>query len=109
MNNKPRGLFGERPPPTFEVDPKVWRRRTRRDVVLFGTGTVAALASARSFLPNVNRIDDEVADITYIRLKLEFVYLAVILDVFSRRAIGWALDRTLEDELTIAALQRALE
>src|SRR5712692_8285101 len=56
MNNKPRGLFGERPPPTFEVDPKVWRRRTRRDVVLFGTGTVAALASARSFLPNVNRM-----------------------------------------------------
>jgi len=50
-----------------------------------------------------------VADITYIRLELEFVYLAVILDVFSRRVIGWALDRTLEDELTIAALQVALE
>ncbi len=65
MNNKPRGLFGERPPPTFEVDPKVWRRRTRRDVVLFGAGTVAALASARSFLPNVNRIDDEVAETLY--------------------------------------------
>ena len=65
MNNKPRGLFGERPPPTFEVDPKVWRRRTRRDVVLFGAGTVAALASARSFLPNVNRIDDEVAEALY--------------------------------------------
>jgi putative transposase len=50
-----------------------------------------------------------VADITYIRLELEFVYLAVILDVFSRRVIGWALDRTLEDKLTIAALQMALE
>ena len=50
-----------------------------------------------------------VADITYIRLELEFVYLAVILDVFSRRVIGWALDRTLEDELTIAALRMALE
>jgi putative transposase len=50
-----------------------------------------------------------VADITYIRLELEFVYLAVVLDVFSRRVIGWALDRTLEDELTVAALQRALE
>jgi len=43
----------------------VWRRRTRRDVVLFGAGTVAALASARSFLPNVNRIDDEVAETLY--------------------------------------------
>ena len=50
-----------------------------------------------------------VADITYIRLETEFVYLAVILDAYSRRAIGWALDRTLENELTIAALDMALE
>jgi transposase InsO family protein len=49
-----------------------------------------------------------VADITYIRLETEFVYLAVILDAFSRRVIGWALDRTLEDDLTITALQMAL-
>lgn len=50
-----------------------------------------------------------VADITYIRLELEFVYLAVILDAFSRRVIGWALDRTLEDELTMGALRMALD
>jgi transposase InsO family protein len=50
-----------------------------------------------------------VADITYIRLRAEFVYLAVILDAFSRRVIGWALDRTLEDRLTLRALRRALE
>ena len=37
------------------------------------------------------------ADITYIRLEMEFVYLAVVLDAYSRRVIGWALDRTLED------------
>jgi len=49
-----------------------------------------------------------VADITYIRLQHEFVYLAVILDAYSRRVIGWALDRTLEDELTLAALRMAL-
>jgi len=49
------------------------------------------------------------ADITYIRLETEFVYLAVVLDAFSRRVIGWALDRTLEDELTITALRMALE
>ncbi len=48
------------------------------------------------------------ADITYIRLQDEFVFLAVILDAFSRRVIGWALDRTLEDELTLAALRMAL-
>ena len=49
-----------------------------------------------------------VADLTYIRLELEFVYLAVILDAFSRRVIGWALDRTLESALTLAALRKAL-
>jgi putative transposase len=49
-----------------------------------------------------------VADITYIRLREEFVFLAVILDAFSRRVIGWALDRTLEDQLTLAALNMAL-
>ena len=49
-----------------------------------------------------------VADITYIRLQLEFVYLAVILDAFSGRVIGWALERTLEDELTLQALSMAL-
>jgi transposase InsO family protein len=49
-----------------------------------------------------------VADITYIRLREEFVFLAVILDAYSRRAVGWALDRTLEDELTLTALRMAL-
>ncbi|MGA9624745.1 MAG: IS3 family transposase [Bryobacteraceae bacterium] len=50
-----------------------------------------------------------VADITYIRLEVEFVYLAVVLDAFSRRVIGWALDRTLEDDLALAALRMAIE
>jgi putative transposase len=49
-----------------------------------------------------------IADITYIRLEIEFVFLAVVLDAYSRRVIGWALERTLEDELTIAALRMAL-
>ncbi len=48
------------------------------------------------------------ADITYIRLREEFVFLAVILDAFSRRVIGWALDRNMEDELTLTALRMAL-
>jgi putative transposase len=50
-----------------------------------------------------------VADLTYIRLEVEFVYLAVVLDAFSRRVIGWALDRTLEDTLTLSALLMALK
>jgi putative transposase len=49
-----------------------------------------------------------VADITYIRLQTEFVYLAVILDGFSRKVVGWALERTLATRLTKAALEQAL-
>ena len=49
------------------------------------------------------------ADITYIRLREEFVFLAVILDAFSRRVIGWALDRHMEDDLTLTALRMAIE
>jgi len=49
-----------------------------------------------------------IADITYIRLRDEFVYVAVVLDAYSRRVIGWALDRTMEDELTLSALRMAL-
>ncbi len=50
-----------------------------------------------------------VSDITYIRLGREFIYLAVILDAFSRRVIGWALERSLETELALGALRMALE
>jgi transposase InsO family protein len=49
-----------------------------------------------------------VADITYIRLQQEFVYLAVLLDVFSRRVVGWALERTLQARLAVAALEQAI-
>jgi len=49
-----------------------------------------------------------VADITYIRLRVEFVYLAVILDGFSRKVVGWALERTLTSRLAIAALRDAI-
>jgi len=49
-----------------------------------------------------------VADITYIRLRVEFVYLAVILDGFSRKVVGWELDRTLAARLPLAALEKAI-
>lgn len=48
------------------------------------------------------------ADITYVRLLRGFVYLAVILDLFSRKVIGWALSASLKAELTVEALQMAL-
>jgi putative transposase len=49
-----------------------------------------------------------VADLTYIRLAEDFVYLAVVLDVFSRRVVGWALADHLQASLAIAALKMAL-
>lgn len=50
-----------------------------------------------------------IADITYIRLEVEFVYLAVLLDAFSRSCIGWALQRSLEAALVLEALRMALK
>ena len=49
-----------------------------------------------------------VADTTYIRLKAEFVYLAVILDAHSRKVVGWALDQTLATRLPLSALEQAI-
>jgi len=49
-----------------------------------------------------------VADITYIHLRREFVYLAVLMDVFTRSIRGWHLGRDLDQNLTLAALERAL-
>ncbi len=49
-----------------------------------------------------------VADITYIRLRRDFVYLAVLMDVFTRRVRGWHLGRSLDGGLTLTALGRAL-
>lgn len=50
-----------------------------------------------------------IADLTYIRLLTEFVFLAAILDAFSRRVIGWELDRRLDDQLRLSALRMALD
>ncbi len=50
-----------------------------------------------------------VADITYIRLLTSFVYLAAILDAYSRRVIGWSLSRFIDTKLTLQALEMALE
>ena len=62
--------------------------------------------ASRLTLTGINQL--WVADITYIRLKGEFVYLAVLLDAYSRKVVGWALDRTLAARLPIAALAHAL-
>ena len=62
--------------------------------------------ASRVKLTSINQL--WVADITYIRLQREFVYLAVILDAFSRKVVGWSLDKTLAATLPKAALEMAL-
>jgi putative transposase len=62
--------------------------------------------ASRMKLTGINQL--WVADITYIRLQAEFVYLAVILDRFSRKVVGWALDRTLATRLPKTALEQAI-
>ena len=62
--------------------------------------------AGRMKLTGVNQL--WVADITYIRLHREFVYLAVVLDAYSRKVVGWELDRTLAARLPIAALEKAI-
>jgi putative transposase len=62
--------------------------------------------ASRMKLTGINQL--WVADITYIRLQAEFVYLAVILDAFSRKVVGWALERTLASRLAKAALEQAI-
>ena len=61
--------------------------------------------ASRMKLTGINQL--WVADITFIRLHREFVYLAVILDAFSRKVVGWELDRTLAARLAIVALEKA--
>lgn len=62
--------------------------------------------AARLVVEGLNQL--WVADITYIRLREQFVYLAVILDAFSRRVIGWQLGESLEANLALGALEQAL-
>jgi transposase InsO family protein len=50
-----------------------------------------------------------VSDITYIRIQTGFVYLAVIIDIYSRKVIGWALSKRINNEITISALMSAIE
>ena len=63
--------------------------------------------AARMKVTGVNQL--WVADMTYVRLNREFVYLAVVLDAFSRKVVGWELDRMLATRLPLAALKRAIE
>lgn len=83
----------------------------RRKFVVHTTDSNHGLPIYPNLVPNlevtgINQL--WVADITYVRLWREFVFLAVLLDVYSRRCIGWAMAHHLRAELPLAALQMAL-
>jgi len=100
-------------------------KRLRRIMKLYGLHPVCwknfavATTDSRHQLPlfpnltkeiGVDRLNQVwVADITYIRLQAGFVYLAAILDRFSRRVIGWSLSKRLDRQLCLAALRMALD
>jgi putative transposase len=103
----------------WTVNPKLVYRLMRQDNLLCVRKRKFVVTTdsnhTRKVYPNLARgmiltATDQLwrADITYIRLRDEFVFLAVILDAYSRRVIGWALDRTMEDSLTLTALRMAL-
>ena len=69
-------------------------------------GAVYLNLAKRLKLTGINQL--WVADITYLRLQGEFVYLAIILDAFSRKVVGWELDRKLTCDLPKTALERAI-
>lgn len=84
------------------VQPRAWVQTTDSH---HGCGVYLNLA-ARMKLTGVNQL--WVADITYIRLRTEFVYLAVVLDAWSRKVVGWTLGRSLAAQLTVDALKQAI-
>ncbi len=103
----------------WTVNPKKVHRLMREDNLLCVRRRKFVVTTdsnhGRKIYPNLardmalTRLDQLwIADITYIRLRNEFVFLAVILDAYSRRVVGWELDRTLEDSLTLAALRMAI-
>ena len=83
-----------------------WRTAVRinRSAASTSFGLVSGPSTSLRKGRNASGSQTAAPDITYIRLLEEFIYLAVVLDAFSRRAIGWALEGTLEAKLTMAAL-----
>jgi transposase InsO family protein len=103
----------------FRVNPKKIRRLMREDNLLAVRKrkwiTTTDSRHSLAVFPNLARVVEPnganqlwVADLTYLRLRSEFVYLAVVLDAWSRRVVGWALGRDLTASLPKKALLAAI-
>ena len=84
------------------IQPRAWVQTTDSNHEL----KVYLNLAVRMQLGGINQL--WVADITYIRLRTEFVYLAVVLDAWSRKVVGWALGRSVAAQLTVSALEQAI-
>jgi putative transposase len=89
----------------FGLTPITWRTFVRTTDSRHALPVHANLIKNRQ-LRAVNQV--WVADITYIRIRSSFVYLAAILDLYSRRIVGWAISKRIDTQLCMAALRRAL-
>jgi putative transposase len=90
----------------FGLKPITWRTFVRTTDSRHGL-TVYPNLIKNGQVRTVNQV--WVADITYIRIRSSFVYLAALLDLYSRRIVGWAISKQIDTELCLAALQMALE
>lgn len=87
------------------VSPRRYRTTTQRDA----TAPVVENWLARRFAPSLYERDQVwIADVTYLATDEGWLYLAVVLDLGSRRVLGWCADRTLAQSLTVRALEQAL-
>jgi len=90
----------------FGLRPMTWRRFVRTTDSRHRLPVYPNLLKKRQ-VGAINQV--WVADITYIRIRSSFVYLAALLDLYSRRIVGWAISKRIDTELCLTALQMALE
>ena len=90
----------------FGLRPLSWRRFVRTTDSRHGLRVYPNLIKNRQ-VRSVNQV--WVADLTYIRIRSGFVYLAALLDLYSRRIVGWAVSKRIDAELCVTALNMALE
>ena len=90
----------------FGLKPFTWRTFVRTTDSRHALPVYSNLIKNRK-VKSINAI--WVADITYIRIRSSFVYLAALLDLYSRRIVGWAISKRIDTELCVTALQMALE
>jgi len=89
----------------FDLRPIAWRRFTKTTDSNHNLPVYRNLLKKRQ-VDAINQV--WIADITYIRIRSSFVYLAAILDLYSRKVVGWAISKRIDTQLCLSALQMAI-